>query len=152
VRFSVFRNSIEIEGSKRIEMLTFCFHTTDFSLYIGPEAENTPGLLNSAVDYVKIRAFSMPTSLLLGVIQAACLGAKDSVTPLIAIVYSTVVNIFGDFILVKKLGMGLRGAAIATLLAQVRFHIRTSSVSKYHHDVLNLIFYNHFSGQPLPHC
>lgn len=61
----------------------------------------------------------MPTSLLLGVLQAACLGAKDSVTPLIAIAYSTVVNIVGDFLLVNKLGMGLRGAAIATTLAQV---------------------------------
>jgi Na+-driven multidrug efflux pump len=61
----------------------------------------------------------MPTSLLLGVVQAALLGAKDSVTPLIAILYSTVVNVFGDYLLVKQLGMGLRGAAIATLLAQL---------------------------------
>jgi Na+-driven multidrug efflux pump len=70
------------------------------------------------VDYVKIRALSLPTSLLLNVIQAACLGAQDSVTPLIAILYSTVVNVCGDFLLVKKFGMGLRGAAIATLVAQ----------------------------------
>eukprot|EP00980_Cylindrotheca_fusiformis_P007817 scaffold1669_cov129-Cylindrotheca_fusiformis.AAC.28 len=88
------------------------------ALYIGHEAENTPGLLDSAEDYVKIRALSMPTSLLLGVVQAACLGAKDSVTPLIATLYSTVVNIIGDFLLVSQLGMGLRGAAIATTLAQ----------------------------------
>ena len=84
----------------------------------GPEASSTPGLLDSAVDYVKIRAFSMPTSLLLNVVQAALLGAKDSVTPLIAILYSTVVNVFGDYVLVKRYQMGLQGAAIATLLAQ----------------------------------
>lgn len=54
-----------------------------------------------------------------GVVQSACLGAKDSVTPLLAIVYSTVVNVIGDYILVKQYGMGLRGAAIATLLAQL---------------------------------
>lgn len=88
------------------------------ALYIGHEADNNPGLLDSAVDYVKIRAFSMPTSLLLGVVQAACLGAQDSVTPLIAILYSTIVNVIGDFFLVKQFGMGLQGAAIATLLAQ----------------------------------
>ena len=87
-------------------------HTNDCET--GSEADNTPGLLDSAVDYVKIRAFSMPTSLLLGVVQAACLGAKDSVTPLIAILYSTTVNVVGDFLLVKQFGMGLRGAAIAT--------------------------------------
>ena len=60
----------------------------------------------------------MPTSLLLGVVQAACLGAKDSVTPLIAILYSTIVNVIGDYLLVTYFPMGLRGAAIATTLAQ----------------------------------
>ena len=61
----------------------------------------------------------MPTSLFGGVIQAALLGGQDSVTPLIAILYSTVINVVGDFLLVKHYGMGLRGAAIATLAAQV---------------------------------
>lgn len=65
-----------------------------------------------------IRALSLPTSLLLGVLQASLLGAKDSVTPLIAVVYSMVVNMIGDYICVSRLGMGVRGAAIATLLAQ----------------------------------
>ena len=76
-------------------------------------------MIDAAVEYVKIRAFSMPTTLLLGVVQSALLGAKDSVTPLIAILYSTTINIFGDFFLVRFAGMGLRGAAIATLLAQL---------------------------------
>jgi len=87
-------------------------------LYIGDKAASTPGLLNAATDYVSIRALSMPTSLLLGVLQAALLGAKDSVTPLIAIVYCTVVNVVGDFLLVNRLHWGLQGAAIATTLAQ----------------------------------
>lgn len=71
------------------------------------------------MDYVKIRSFSMPTSLLLGAVQAALLGAKDSVTPLIAILYSTIINVVGDYVLVRHFQMGLRGAAIATLLAQL---------------------------------
>ena len=37
---------------------------------------------------------------------------------MIAILYSTVTNVVGDYILVKHFKMGLRGAAIATLLAQ----------------------------------
>ena len=89
------------------------------ALYIGPEAAASPGLLDASHEYVKIRALSMPTSLLGGVLQAALLGAKDSVTPLIAILYSTVINVCGDFILVNRLHMGLKGAAIATLLAQL---------------------------------
>ena len=89
------------------------------ALYIGPEAASSPGLLDAAHEYVKIRALSMPTSLLGGVLQAALLGAKDSVTPLVSILYSTVVNISGDYLLVNRYQMGLKGAAIATLLAQL---------------------------------
>ena len=89
-----------------------------FLTLLGHEATASPELLNAAVDYVNIRAFSMPTSLLLGVVQAACLGAKDSVTPLIAILYLTIVNVIGDYLLVTYFPMGLRGAAIATTLAQ----------------------------------
>ena len=88
-------------------------------LYIGPDVvDATPELLTSATNYVRIRALHMPTSLLLGVLQAALLGAKDSVTPLIAILYSTVINISGDYILVNRLNLGLSGAAVATTLAQ----------------------------------
>ncbi len=86
---------------------------------VGPEAAASPGLLDAAHEYVKIRALSMPTSLLGGVLQAALLGAKDSVTPLVSILYSTIVNVSGDYLLVNKFGMGLKGAAIATLLAQL---------------------------------
>ena len=87
-------------------------------LYIGDKAASTPGLLDAATDYVSIRALSMPTSLLLGVLQASLLGAKDSVTPLVAVLYATLTNVIGDYILVKRLHMGLQGAAIATTLAQ----------------------------------
>ncbi|VEU43259.1 unnamed protein product [Pseudo-nitzschia multistriata] len=100
-----------------IMFFLFAFARPLLALYIGHGAD--PALIDSAVDYVKIRAVSMPTSLLLGVVQAALLGAKDSVTPLIAILYSTVVNVVGDFLLVRVASMGLKGAAIATLLAQL---------------------------------
>jgi len=97
-------------------ILTFCRPL--LRLYIGDKAASTPGLLDAASDYVSIRALSIPTSLLLGVIQASLLGAKDSVTPLVAILYSTVVNVIGDFVLVNRLKLGLQGAAVATTLAQ----------------------------------
>lgn len=89
------------------------------ALYIGPEAAASPGLLDAAHEYVKIRALTMPTSLLGGVLQAALLGSKDSVTPLVSILYSTIVNVCGDYLLVSRYHMGLKGAAIATLLAQL---------------------------------
>jgi len=55
--------------------------------------------------------------LLGNVLQASLLGAQDSVTPLIAIVCSTVINVVGDFVGVVKLGLG--GAATATTAAEV---------------------------------
>jgi len=86
--------------------------------FAGHEVDKNPYLLDQATEYVLIRAFSMPTSLVQGVLQAALLGSKDSVTPLYAIFYSTIINLVGDYILVSRLQMGLKGAAIATLLAQ----------------------------------
>jgi Na+-driven multidrug efflux pump len=76
-------------------------------------------ILEPAAAYVNIRAWSMPTTLLSNVIQAALLGAQDSITPLVAVAYSTVVNVIGDWYCVVPLRMGGRGAAIATVAAQI---------------------------------
>jgi len=86
------------------------------SIYIGSSSSNK--MLEPANRYVTIRAFSMPTSLLAGVLQAALLGAKDSVTPLYAVLASTIINIAGDLLCVVAMGMGCKGAALATLAAQ----------------------------------
>jgi Na+-driven multidrug efflux pump len=117
---SVVRTSAQVAVNCGIGLMIFMFLFTRplLQLYIGHEAAATPGLLDSATDYVLIRALSLPTSLLLGVLQAALLGAKDSVTPLVAIMYSTVVNVIGDYTLVRLFPLGLQGAAIATTLAQ----------------------------------
>mmetsp|Transcript_4261 Transcript_4261/g.8154 ORF Transcript_4261/g.8154 Transcript_4261/m.8154 type:complete len:551 (-) Transcript_4261:15-1667(-) len=85
------------------------------SLYVGDASKH---ILGPATEYVHIRALSMPTSLLAGVLQASLLGAKDSVTPLVAVLASTLVNVFGDGLLVVFMKWGTAGAAIATTLAQ----------------------------------
>jgi Na+-driven multidrug efflux pump len=117
---SVVRTAARVATNCGIGLLFFLLVTSRplLRLYIGSRAADTPGLLDAAADYVAIRSLSMPTTLLLGVLQAALLGAKDSVTPLIAILYSTVVNVIGDYILVSRCKMGLQGAAIATTVAQ----------------------------------
>jgi Na+-driven multidrug efflux pump len=117
---SVVRTSARVAVKSGIGLMLFLLVACRplLRLYIGDKAASTPGLLDAAADYVSIRALSMPTSLLLGVLQAALLGSKDSVTPLIAILYSTIVNVIGDYVLVSKLKWGLQGAAIATTLAQ----------------------------------
>lgn len=85
-------------------------------LYVGEQASKQ--ILTPATEYVHIRALSLPTSLLAGVLQAALLGAKDSVTPLVAVAASTITNILGDGFLVILLKWGTAGAAIATTAAQ----------------------------------
>ena len=82
------------------------------SLYVGAEAAKN--ILEPATKYVLIRALSMPTSLLAGVVQSALLGAKDSVTPLIAVAASTIVNIIGDGGLVVGLKMGSSKSELAS--------------------------------------
>jgi len=67
---------------------------TLLKVYIGDETALAT-ILEPAVAYVNIRAWSMPTTLLANVLQAALLGAKDSLTPLFAVLYSTIVNIIG---------------------------------------------------------
>ena len=103
------------------------FGRTLLGLYIGCGSSETAiggdvarcSMLEPATKYVNIRGLSMPTSLLYGVLQAALLGARDSVTPLVAVVCSTIVNVLGDGYLVVIKGMGVEGAAIATLAAQL---------------------------------
>ena len=51
-------------------------------------------------------------------IQAAFLAAKDSVTPLVAVLVGAVVNLCGDLLLVNVFNLGIEGAAWATMLSQ----------------------------------
>jgi Na+-driven multidrug efflux pump len=71
-----------------------------------------------AMIYSRIRSLGALAAVPTIAIQAAFLASKDSVTPLIAVIIGAVVNIVGDLILVNKYGMGIAGAAWATMLAQ----------------------------------
>ena len=111
-------NNIAFRCGVGLMIFVMVFSRQLLRLYIGAEAADTPGVLDAACNYVKIRSLSMPTYIVTGVLQAALLGAQDSVTPLISILYSTIVNVVGDFVLVNRLQMGLSGAAMATTAAQ----------------------------------
>lgn len=50
--------------------------------------------------------------------QAALLGARDSVTPLVVTLASGLLNFVGDVFLVVYRDMGIGGAALATVLAE----------------------------------
>ena len=70
-----------------------------------------------ASSYLRIRAAAVPAALATLVGVGVCLGRQDTNTPLRAVVLATLVNVFGDALLVWRLGWGLTGAAIATAAA-----------------------------------
>ncbi len=115
---AVVRTAVKISLICGFAIMTLLFTQgqTLLRLYVGEQSAKQ--ILLPATQYVHIRALSLPTSLLAGVLQAALLGSKDSVTPLIAVIVSTLINVFGDGLLVVALGMGTAGAAIATTAAQ----------------------------------
>lgn len=115
---AVVRTAVKTAFICGVGIMTLLFTHGEYLLKLYVGAESSKLILRPATEYVHIRALSLPTSLLAGVLQAALLGSKDSVTPLIAVLASTTINIFGDGMLVVLLGMGVSGAAIATTLAQ----------------------------------
>ena len=69
--------------------------------------------------YVAIRALALPAVVLASIAQAVCIGIKDTKTPMAAVLLAAVLNFVGDLILVPGLGLGIAGAAWATMASQV---------------------------------
>jgi Na+-driven multidrug efflux pump len=65
-------------------------------------------------DYTKIRGLLAPFTVMGMIAQAVCLATLDTRTPALAVLAASILNVSGDVFLVAKVGMGLRGAAIAT--------------------------------------
>lgn len=65
-----------------------------------------------------MRILGAPASIGAMVLQAACLGARDSVTPLGVVVVAAAINGLGDWVTVCRMGMGVFGAAAATASAE----------------------------------
>lgn len=76
-------------------------------------------LVPRAALYTQIRALGFPAAMLMMVAQAACLACKDPGPPLRAVILACAVNLAGDALLCLGCGMGVAGAAWATVAAQV---------------------------------
>ena len=80
---------------------------------------NTPDdLLKEAYDYIFIIFAGMTVLMLYNVCAALLRSIGDSFTPLIFLGISVVLNIGGDLFFLKVIPMGVRGAAVATVLSQ----------------------------------
>ena len=76
-------------------------------------------VVNAALEYARIRSSIGILAVLDIVAQSVLLATLDLKTPVLAVIFTSLTNILGDWLLVVKLGMGIRGAAIATAAANV---------------------------------
>lgn len=70
-------------------------------------------------DYIVVIFAGMTIAMVYNLCAAMLRAIGDSVTPLIFLGISVVLNIFGDIFCICVLNMGVRGAAVATVLAQL---------------------------------
>lgn len=80
---------------------------------------NIPGdLMDTAEQYIAVIIAGLVITLLYDVLSATLRAIGDTVTPLIVLGISVVMNIGGDLFFIVVLKAGVRGAAIATVLSQ----------------------------------
>ena len=73
--------------------------------------------LTTTVGYLKIRGLSLPAVLINYIVFGFSIAMQDIMAPILSIITAFLVNVFGDYLLVGKLGYGLSGAATATTLS-----------------------------------
>lgn len=76
-------------------------------------------LLEESYAYISIIFAGMTASMLYNVCASILRAIGDTITPLVFLGMSTVLNIVGDLFFIKVVKLGVRGAAIATVIAQV---------------------------------
>lgn len=84
------------------------------------QALNTPAArLNEANSYISVILVSIIVPMLYNLEAVILRSLGDSKTPLYFLIFSSVLNIILDYVLIKFTQMGVKGAAIATVLAQL---------------------------------
>lgn len=84
------------------------------------QALNTPAArLNEANSYISVILVFIIVPMLYNLEAAILRSLGDSKTPLYFLIFSSVLNIILDYVLIKFTHMGVKGAAVATVLAQL---------------------------------
>lgn len=84
------------------------------------QALNTPAArLNEANSYISVILVSIIVPMLYNLEAVILRSLGDSKTPLYFLIFSSVLNIILDYVLIKFTHMGVKGAAVATVLAQL---------------------------------
>ena len=84
------------------------------------QALNTPSArLNEANSYISVILVFIVVPMLYNLEAVILRSLGDSKTPLYFLIFSSVLNIILDYVLIKFTHMGVKGAAVATVLAQL---------------------------------
>lgn len=94
-----------------------------FSIFMSQpmlQALNTPAArLNEANSYISVILVFIIVPMLYNLEAVILRSLGDSKTPLYFLIFSSVLNIILDYVLIKFTQMGVKGAAVATVLAQL---------------------------------
>ncbi len=77
-----------------------------------------PELMSDATAYIQMIIAGMVITVLYNICAVMLRAIGDSFTPLIFLIISNVLNVILDYLFVMYVGLGTRGAALATILAQ----------------------------------
>jgi Na+-driven multidrug efflux pump len=116
----VARTSVAFAGAGGLVLaaVTMLSATTLSRFYCGG---NAAVLAPLCARYVGIRLIGLLAVVVASVAQAVLVGMKDTKTPMLALAVAVAacLNLGGDFLLVSRMGLGLAGAAWATVASQV---------------------------------
>lgn len=80
---------------------------------------NTPAdILGDAVSYLEITMWGVGVTLLFNILSSTITALGDSRSPLFFLIIACTLNIFLDLLFILSFGMGVGGAALATVLSQ----------------------------------
>jgi len=88
-------------------------------ILMGIAGQESASVVPSALKYATIRAFGQPFVVMASVARATALASKDTRGPLLSVAFAFVLNTIGTVVLVRGTGLGIMGAAIGTLCADI---------------------------------
>ncbi len=80
--------------------------------------QTPPDILDEAVLYLRVYFVGFPFLFMYNILSTMFTSIGESKIPLVLLIFSSVLNIFMDLWMVAGLGLGVFGAALATLIAQ----------------------------------
>ena len=141
-------------GAKNHRLVSECVHTAiTFSLIVGIAVSifgavfsktmlsymNVPeDIMPMAIPYLQIYFLGLAPNLIYNMGAGLLRAVGDSKTPLIFLIISCFINIILDILLIKYMGMGVVGAAIAPVTSQVVSAILVITVLSRRNDALRL--------------